>query len=136
MEQVNRLVLRGAVVVVAVPIVVLVLLSVIVGGTMVVNNLRLSEWKDDLYNLAPPPDARVVAKGTDFGLLGGNGNHCDRRAWVLLSTAANADEVERHYTGRLETESVWISVTTVERSEVRVEMFEPGDSAGWDPRCH
>ena len=103
---------------------------------MVVNNVRLSEWKGDLYELAPPPGSWVIAMGTDFGLLRGNGNHCDRRAWVLLRTASTAGEVEGHYGRPLETASVSMSVKPVAQGEVRVEMFEHGDSAGWDPRCH
>lgn len=117
-------------------VVTLLVGSLVVAGTMTMNNLRVSDWKQDLFDLAPPSGARVVARGTDFGLLGGNSNHCDKRAWILLDTGPSPDEVEQYYTQRLETNSVWIMVSVDDASRVRVEMFEPGTAAGWDPRCH
>ena len=135
-KRINRVVLRGSLVVVALPVAALLVAAIVAAGTMVMNNLRLDRWKSDLYQLEMPVGARVIAQGTQFGLLAGNGNHCDRRAWLEVATPWTAEEVERYYAERLETPSVWISTTSTGTNEVRVEMFEHGDSAGWDPRCH
>ncbi len=51
LARINRLVLRAALVVLAAPIVALVVVSVVVAGTMVMNNVRLSDWKKDLFAL-------------------------------------------------------------------------------------
>ena len=128
--------IRATILFVALPVVVLGLGIAVVAGTMVTNNLRLSDWKRDLYQVTPPEPARIVARGTEFGLLGGNGNHGDKRAWVRLATSAPADEIERYYADHLKSAAGRVSVFVEDVTHVRVEMSEQGEAAGWDPRCH
>ena len=121
----------GGIVVLTVTAVVLMLLA-----TVVVNNFRMNDWKRRLFETDPPGDAALVRRGTGYGLLRGNGNHCDRLAWVLLQTDAPVAEVERFYETKIETDSIWVSAERGGAGTVRVEMFEHGDNAGWDLRCH
>ena len=113
-----------------------VTLVVLVLATMVVNNFRMNEWKSRLFEADPPGDAALVRRGTSYGLLRGSGNHCDRLAWVLLQTDAPVAEVEGFYETKIETDSIWVSAERGGPGSVRVEMFQYGDNAGWDLRCH
>ena len=53
----------------------------------------------------------------------------------MLQTSSSAGEIERHYAGQLETAAVRVSVSVEDVAHVRVDMFERGEAAGWDPRC-
>ena len=121
----------GVIVAVAVTAAVLVVFT-----TVVVNNFRMNEWKRRLSEIDPPVDSALLSRGTRYGLLRGNGNHCDRLAWVLLQTDAPAGDVERFYETKIETDSIWVSAEPGGPGTVRVEMFEYGETAGWDLRCH
>ena len=105
-------------------------------ATVVVNNLRMNEWKRRLFGTDPPVEAALMRRGTSYGLLRGNGNHCDRLAWIILRTDEPVAEVERFYETKIETDSIRVSAEQGGPGTVRVEMFEYGENAGWDVRCH
>lgn len=117
---------------------VLLLLHVLVAilvGTAVVNNLRMNDWKREVFDAPRPPGVVVVSRGSEYGLLEGNGNHCDKRAWMVLR-GASTDALEKHYTRLLETPDRWVTSIPGEEGLVRIEVYEIGLNAGWDLRCH
>lgn len=126
---------RVAVVSGLVGIVVVLAPVAMVLGTMVVNNVRMNDWKQDVFATPIPAGSEVVHRGTDYGLLQGNSNHCDKLAWLELH-GAPPDAVEKHFRGLLETDDRWVRATAVDTELVRVEVYEAGENAGWDPRCH
>jgi len=117
---------------------VLLLLHVLVAilvGTAVMNNLRMNDWKNEVFDAPRPLGVVVVSRGTEYGLLEGNGNHCDKRAWMVLQ-GASADVLDRHYAHLLETPDRWVTTIPGEEGLVRIEVYEIGLNAGWDLRCH
>jgi hypothetical protein len=104
-------------------------------GTMVLNNLRMDDWKHKVFATPNPAGSVIVRRGTDYGLLRGQGNHCDKLAWIELR-GAPADAIDAHYTRLLETDDRWVKVLPHGDGRTRVEVFQHGGNAGWDPRCH
>lgn len=124
---------RGCLAAIAISVLVVVApLSVLI-GTVVVNNVRMNDWKSSLFDAPIPAGARLVDRGTAYGLLRGNGNHCDRRAWLLLRTSHAASEIEAHFDRVSRQDS---DARRVGPDRVLVEIFESGDNAGLDLRCH
>jgi hypothetical protein len=116
-------------------LVVVVIPLVIALGTMAINNLRMNDWKDNVFATSTPPGSTVVRRGTDYGLLHGQGNHCDKLAWLELR-GASVSAVDEHYTRLLETDDRWVKTLPADEGLVRVEVYQAGENAGWDPRCH
>lgn len=103
---------------------------------MVRNNHELNEWKALLYEAPVPPGATVEDRGTEFGLLGGNGNHCDFLAWLVLRSDLSDESIETHYRESLdELEFGWVTAESEAAGRVRVELFDSRE-AGLDLRCH
>ena len=44
-----------------------------------------------------PSDGVVLDRGTDFGVLFGNSNHCDAEAWMEIASDLSFPEMEAHY---------------------------------------
>lgn len=103
---------------------------------MVRNNRELNEWKALLSDAPAPPGATVEDRGTEFGLLEGNGNHCDFLAWVILRSDLSDETIETHYQQVLDDlESGWVTAENDAPGRVRVELFDSRE-AGLDLRCH
>ena len=106
---------------------------------MLINNRRFNEWKAQLLDHPEPSDSVVVDSGSRFGLLWGNGNHCDGEAWITLQSELSQGELTSHYAD--------ILVVQFEESGI---LVEPGQTdgtwkisaqgrigtAGLDLRCH
>lgn len=65
----------------------------------VANTFRLAAFADQLHEHPSPPGTRVSAKGSEVGVLTGNGDHCDYIATVVLEPyqPIGRAEVERYY---------------------------------------
>ena len=74
-----------------------VVLVVLVGVSMLRHNTVFNEWKAPLVEHEAPPGMAMVESGSRFGLIWGNGNHCDAEAWVLLSGDLGSGEIRAHY---------------------------------------
>ena len=124
-------------------------------SAMAANNRMVTEWTDTFSRYPKPPRSELLRWArSEFGLLEGNGNHCDIRLTLTLDTELTAREVEAYYEasglverlgaarGGLAGVDVWVRGTpgTQGRSVVRVELFSHGgnlgDGGGFDPRCH
>jgi hypothetical protein len=126
---------RGCLVGVAVLLLVVAAPVLVFAPPMVRNNRELNEWKATLYDVPVPSGAMVEDRGTEFGLLGGNGNHCDFLAWLMLRTEASAHTIETHYQRALDNlEFGWVTAEQDGSGLVRVELFDSRES-GWDLRC-
>jgi hypothetical protein len=127
----------------------------VVWRTMTANNRLVQEWVDALSRYPAPPESELLAWGkSEFGLLEGNGNHCDIRITLDVLTRLSASEVKQYYldSGLAERLAptrrgligvrVWVSGDpwTDGRSVIRVELLRHsgnmGDGCGFDPRCY
>lgn len=82
----------------AIPLVLILILAAILGWRVIPNTLAFNEWKSQLHDAAPPDGAAVTASGSEFGLLVGNGNHCDARAWIVVDAPKLSEGLVRgHY---------------------------------------
>lgn len=114
--------------------------------TMVVNTVRMERWADRFYEISAPGGDEILESGSEYGLLEGNGNHCDRRAWIVLRTDLDPSAVESHYDHPLDSASQsegsptgrddFVTATRLDADRVRVQRFEFGGAAGLDLRCH
>jgi hypothetical protein len=77
--------------------IVLAALVLVIGVTMHRNNQRFDAWSAQLLEHPVPPGATLTDSGRRFGLLWGNGNHCDREAWVQVRGDLSRDSLEQHY---------------------------------------
>jgi hypothetical protein len=121
---------------------------------MTANNRLVAEWSDALHRHPLPPSTDLLGTRREFGLLEGNGNHCDIRLTLDVITSLSAAEVRQHYAASGLAERLgpprrdrpsWRAWTRLEpwsdgRPVVRVELFSHGgnlgDNGGFDPRCH
>lgn len=110
-------------------------LFVTFGLPMLAHDRQMDEWRQLLDDAPLPAGAEVIDRGSEFGLLGGNGNHCDLLAWVELRTDASPAEVAAHFEDVIIRDAGSVSATPAGPGTVRVELFnsiEPGR----DIRCH
>jgi hypothetical protein len=119
------------------------------------SNIAAWRFEQTIYDYPLPPSTEVVSRTTRFGLLEGNGNHCDISPTQLLRTPLTVSEVKAHYNspalivaleeirgGR--SVSVGAEVTDNAQADgvalVRVEFFSHGQvfqgMEQFDPRCH
>ena len=110
----------------------LLVLLVVEVVTIARNNTRFDEWKSELLDHPVPPNSILLETGSRFGLLWGNGNHCDGEAWMILRSDLSATELERHYSD-VANLSLWQRVAT---DTWRVSTETRIDTAGLDLRCH
>lgn len=78
---------------------VVMLLGVLITGFpfMIFNDLRLDRFAERVFSHSLPPGTVVVARQARFGLLTGNGNHCDYWASMTLATTSSEEAVRAHY---------------------------------------
>lgn len=96
------------------------------------NNLRMNDFKSQLFSVPLPPGAEVTDRGTRFGLLDQPAsNGCNYVAWLDLAGTNDPEAVEQHY--RAEVGDIWLRVE--QRREVVHIEIEQGRDAGWDLRC-
>lgn len=100
--------------------------------TVARNNARFDEWRSTLLHHPAPANATVIDSGSRYGLLWGNGNHCDGEAWVIIRGDLSATELERHYSD-LSDIGLRREVTT---DNWRVSMETRLGTAGLDLRCN
>jgi hypothetical protein len=122
-------------------------------GTMLRNNELLRAWETGIYGVPLPAGTDVLSRSSDFGLLEGNGNHCDVRVVLVLLTPLTPADVKAHYetsgiAERLAPTRKGLATLTATaagephpdgRQRVRVELFGHGGNMGlegtFDPRC-
>lgn len=61
------------------------------------NLSRLQRFADPFYAYPLPPQTEEVGRFQEYGILSGNGNHCDFLAQRTLLTALSAEEIESYY---------------------------------------
>jgi len=67
---------------------------------MVRHNVLLARFERGVRAVPLPPGTSVVATTSRFGLLSGNGNHCDYLAVSLLSSTLPREGLQAHFAGR------------------------------------
>jgi hypothetical protein len=77
--------------------VLLLALTVAAVGTYAQNTARFNKWKAQLEEHPIPGGTALVDSGSRFGVLWGQGSHCDGEMWVILSGDVSRDELEEHY---------------------------------------
>lgn len=103
------------------------------------NNDRLDAWASQLFEHPLPDDAHAAGldRGTRFGLLWGNGNHCDAEAWMEIATDLNMSAIERHYKSLDNAEiRQRLDDRTGRHYIYRIVIRTRIGTAGLDLRCH
>jgi hypothetical protein len=98
------------------------------------NNSKMDGWRHEFVSIAPPPGSVIENQGSRFGLLDGEGNHCDMEVWIDIRTDRSPSEIEEYYNDQLGESVGLLTVSVLPQGSLRVERadsFEPG----WDLRC-
>lgn len=121
---------RGLGVVIGVGLITGVVFALVVGVTMFRNDRTFDDWAIR-FTENPPPGLTVVDSGGRFGLLVGQGNHCDGEAWVVLQGSSSTPTIVDHYENL-----AGITVEATGTGRWRVAISDRLGPAGLDPRCH
>lgn len=65
--------------------------------SMTSNNARLSRFADAVCNHSLPPQTKASGCEREFALLEGNGNHCDYRVRIHLTSAVSKSVLHEYY---------------------------------------
>ncbi|MGE5404969.1 MAG: hypothetical protein ACM3PP_08515 [Candidatus Saccharibacteria bacterium] len=66
-------------------------------GTMIRNNIILIGYADQLYSLPLPGDTKVISQSKSVGNLGGNGNHLDFAAAMIVESRLSEKALLDYY---------------------------------------
>ncbi len=119
----------------AVTIALMIGLGSWIGADVIRHNRAVSAFAAQLLDHPLPPDSQVVDHGTRFGILVGNGNHCDLGAWIELSTALTPEQVAVHYSDLNVTAVIETRRSDTGNVLVEAVQFAGGNPIGWDIRC-
>ena len=82
---------------------------------------RLSSWEENYLDVRHPAETGAIRKISDYGLLMGNGNHCDYLAGEVRWSTMPIEELRDYYTHHQQAMS-WIGEG--ESDFIDVETFE------------
>jgi hypothetical protein len=87
--------------VLATPVVLYILLLLIIGPFAILsrihNAITLRNFARPFLEYPLPPKTVEISNSADWGLLSGNGNHCDFKVSRTLSTELSQSEIEAYY---------------------------------------
>ena len=105
-----------------------------------INDSRMNTWSSQLFDHPLPGDADPAGSdsGSRFGLLWGNGNHCDGEAWIEFASDLIPRDITHHYSDlrNVEVQTLPNEPGEPKRYTYRVVITTPIGSAGLDLRCH
>ncbi|SNT34920.1 hypothetical protein SAMN05216276_10366 [Streptosporangium subroseum] len=134
----------GCLVVALLPVIGLFLLFMV---PIWVNDAKLNALIDRFESYPQPPKTYGTESGAEGSIaLRGNGNHCDYRVRLTLSTELSVDELTDYYDradiagvdAGQPSVTVWTQPSELGASGIRMVIVElnDGTDAGLDIRCH
>jgi hypothetical protein len=76
---------------------VLGLFTLLLGTDYLSNSRSLRRMEASLSALSLPPHTEMIANHSGFGILSGNGNHCDFFVGASFRSTASPDAIREHY---------------------------------------
>ncbi len=77
-------------------LIILFLLSPL-GLARIYNSITLFTFSQRFYAYPLPPETTLISRSSEYGLMGGNGNHCSFLATMLVTTTLTEQEMEDYY---------------------------------------
>lgn len=126
------------------------------GLPRIYNSISLFTFSQRFYAYPLPPETTVINRSSEYGVLRGNGNHCDFLATIVVTTTLTEKEMKDYYinvtfpavqsdssiagswglNGRIPPRVQFISTTTAEISLYDGGYGSYGGFRGWDGKCH
>ncbi|MCY6485454.1 hypothetical protein OW763_14060 [Clostridium aestuarii] len=110
----------------------------------------MSTFANNLYTHPLPKNTKILSKDKEVGLLVCNGNHCDYRASMMLSTKLSKNYILAYYKSasvptadkNIDKDDVKVTVEILNQRDklgnliFKIEIFDDGYPAGFDLRCN